>query len=167
MDASATTETDTEKAFQAARDFAVRQATLFVQLYNGRLGIRSQLGGGGTESVRSLQGMASLNPAVALTALADVDVKLAVKGFAWNLHLELLGDVRFVEGAAAIRADMRQGRLMNLVDLFGGRWFAVSLSAIVHAGLAAGFTRVQLGLALGEGSGLSLAGAGCLVELTA
>jgi hypothetical protein len=54
VDTAAATEPDTEKTFQAARDFAVRQAALFVQLDDGRLGIRSQLGGGSTESVRSL-----------------------------------------------------------------------------------------------------------------
>jgi hypothetical protein len=42
MDAAAATEADTEKALQAACDFAVRQATLFVQLDDGRLCIRSQ-----------------------------------------------------------------------------------------------------------------------------
>jgi hypothetical protein len=44
---------------------------------------------------------------------------------------------------------------------------AVGLGAIVLARLAAGLTWVRLGLALGEGSGLALAGAGCLVELMA
>jgi hypothetical protein len=73
----------------------------------------------------------------------------------------------FVEWAAAVGADMGQGCLVDFVDLFGGRWLAVGLGAIVVARLAAGFTRVQLGLALGEGSGLALGGAGCLVELTA
>ena len=41
--------------------------------------------------------MASLNAAMALTALADVDVELAVNGLARDLHLELLSDVNFVE----------------------------------------------------------------------
>ena len=123
--------------------------------------------GGGTESVRSLQRMASLNPAVALTALADVDVELSVDRLARNLHLELLSNVGFVEWAAAIRADIGQRCLVNLVNLFGSRWLAVPLGAIVLARLAAGFARVWLGLTLGEGSGLALAGAGCFVKLTA
>jgi hypothetical protein len=111
--------------------------------------------------------MASLNSAAALTALADVDVELAVDGLAWDLHLKLLGDVGFVEESAAVRADARQGRLVKFVDLFGERWLAMSLGAIVLARLAAWFARIELGLALGEGSGLALAGAGCLIELTA
>jgi hypothetical protein len=43
----------------------------------------------------------------------------------------------------------------------------VGLRAVVLAGLAAWFARIELGLALGEGSGLALAGAGRLVELAA
>src|SRR5262249_18998818 len=126
----------------------------------------SELGGGGTESVRSLQGMGSLNSPVALTALADVDVELAVNGFARNLHLELLGNVGFIEKSAAVGTAFRQLCLVNLVDLIRGRWLAVGLGAIVLAWLAAWLTRIELGLALGEGSRLAIAGAGYLVELT-
>jgi hypothetical protein len=111
--------------------------------------------------------MASLHAAMTLTALADVDVELAVDGLAWNLHLELLGDVGFVEGSAAVWTAVGQGRLVNLIDLFGGRWLAMGLGAVILARLAAWLTRVELGLTLGEGSGLTLAGASCLVELTA
>ena len=110
--------------------------------------------------------MASLNAALALTALADVDVELAVNGLARDLDLELLGDVGFVERAAAVGADIGQRRLVDLVDLFGGRRLAVGLGAIVLARLAAGLARVRLGLALGEGPGLALAGTEGRVELT-
>ena len=111
--------------------------------------------------------MAPLNPAMALPAPPDMDVELPVNGLARDLDLELLGDMGFVEGSAAVRADLGQGCLVNFVDLFGGRWLAVGLGAIVLARLAAWFARIELGLALGEGSGLTLAGAGCLVELMA
>ena len=122
---------------------------------------------GGTESIGRLQGMASLNPAVALTALADVDIELSMDRLARNLHLELLSNVGFVEWAAAIGADIGQQCLVNLVNLFGSRWLAVSLGAVVLARLTARLKRMELGLALGEGSGLAFAGAGCLVELAA
>jgi hypothetical protein len=69
--------------------------------------------------------MASLNAALALTALADVDVELAVNGLARDLDLELLGDVGLVEGAAAIGADLVQRRLVDLVDLLGAGRLAV------------------------------------------
>ena len=111
--------------------------------------------------------MSSLNAAMALTALPNMNVELAVDGLAWDLHLELLGDMGFVEGAAAVRADVGQGRLVNFVDLVGGRRLAVGLGAIVLPRLASRLARIELGLALGEGSGLALAGAGCLVQLTA
>ena len=111
--------------------------------------------------------MVSLYAAMALTALADVDVELAVNRPARNLHLKLLGNVRFVEKSAAVGAGVGQRRFVNLVNLFGSRKLAVGLGAIVLARLPAWFARIELGLALREGSGLALAGAGCLVELTA
>jgi hypothetical protein len=111
--------------------------------------------------------MPSLNAALALTASADVDVELAVNGLARDLDLELLGDVRLVEWAAAVGASVRQRRLMDLVDLFGAGRLAVGLGAVALAGPAAGFLGLAGGLALSEGGGLALAGAGCLGELAA
>ena len=75
--------------------------------------------------------------------------------------------MRLVERTAAVGAAVRQGRLVNLVDLFGGRWLTVGLRAVVLAGLAAGLLGLSGGLALGEGGGLALARAGGLVELAA
>jgi hypothetical protein len=96
-----------------------------------------------------------------------MDVELSVDRLARNLHLELLGDMGFVEEAAAVRADMGQGRLVNLVNLFGAGRLTVGLAAIVFAGLAARLARVRFGLALGEGASLALAGTEGRVELTA
>ena len=108
-----------------------------------------------------------MNPAVALTAVADVDIELSVGRLARNLHLELVSDVGFVEVSPAVRAEVGQESLVDFVDLFGGRWLAVGLGAVVLARLAAWLTRIELGLAFGEGSGLAFAGTGSLVELTA
>jgi hypothetical protein len=75
--------------------------------------------------------------------------------------------MRFVEWAAAVGAEVRQGRLVDLVDLLrAGRW-AVGLGAVVFARLPAGLLGLVLRLALGERGGLALAGAGRLVELAA
>jgi hypothetical protein len=167
VDAAATAERDAEKALQAAHDLAVRQAALLVEFDDGGLGVRSKLGCGGAEGVRRLQGMAPLDAAPALTALPDVDVELAVNRLARDLHLELLSDVGLVEGAAAIGANIRQLRLVDLVDLFGMGRLAMGLGAVVLARFAAGFLGLAGGLALGEGGGLALAGAGRLVELAA
>src|SRR5262249_11252207 len=111
--------------------------------------------------------MASLHAALALAALADVDVELPVNGLPRDLDLELLGDVGFVERATAAGAAVGQRRLMDLVDLFGAWRLAVGFDAVALAGLAARFLRIWLGMALGEGCGLAFAGADCLVELTA
>jgi hypothetical protein len=111
--------------------------------------------------------MASLNAAAALTALPDVNVELPVDGLARDLELELLGDVGFVQVAAAIGAGVGQVRLVDLVNLFGAGRQAMGLGAVVFAWLAAGLLGLGYGLALGEGGGLALAGAGRLVELVA
>jgi hypothetical protein len=144
----------------------MRQAALLVEFDDRGLGVRSQLGSGGAKGIGGLQGMAPLNPAAALTALADVDVELPVDGLARDLDLELLGDMGFVQGAAAVGASVRQRRLVDLVDLLRGRWLAARLGAVVFAGLAAGLLGVRLGRALGEGSSLALAGTQGRVELT-
>ena len=56
---------------------------------------------------------------------------------------------------------------MDLIDLLRAGRLAVCLGAVVFAGLAAGLLGLVLGFALGEGPGLTLAGAGRLVELAA
>jgi hypothetical protein len=167
LDAAATAEGDAEKAVQAAGDLAVREPTLLVEFDDGGLRIWSQLSRGGAEGIGGLQGMASLHPAAALTALADVDVELPVGGLARDLDLELLGDVSLVERPTAIGAGVGQGRLVNLVNLFGSGRLAVGLGAVLLAGLASGLLGLVGGLAFAEGGGLALAGAAGLVELAA
>src|SRR5262249_33623956 len=167
VDAASPTEADAEEAFQAAGDLAVREPALLVEFDDGRLGIGPQLGGGSAEGVGRLQGMAPLHPAAALTALADVDVESPVNGLARDLDLVLLGDVGLVQGAAAVGANARQGRLVDLIDLVGGRRLAVGLGAVILARLAPGSLGVCLGLALGEGGRLALAGTEGRVEVMA
>jgi hypothetical protein len=125
------------------------------------------LGGDSAEGIGGLQGMAPLNPTLALTAPADVDVELPVNGLTRDLDLELLGDVGLVEGAATVGADAGQGRLVGFVDLVGPRRLAVGLGAVLFAGLAAGLLGLVGGPSLGEGGGKALRGAGGLVELAA
>src|SRR5262249_14358502 len=55
-----------------------------------------------------------------------------------GIDLELLGDVGFFQGAAAIGAGVRQVRLVDLVDLFGAGRLAVGLGAGGCAGLRPG-----------------------------
>jgi hypothetical protein len=107
--------------------------------------------------------MSSLHAALAVTALPDMDVELPVDGLTRDLNLELLSDMGFVEWTAAVGAAVWQRCLVNLVDLFGAGRLMMSLGAVVFAGLASEF----LGLALGEGSGLTLARADRLFEVAA
>src|SRR5262245_43042830 len=150
VDAAATAEGDAEEAFQTANNLAVREPALLVEFDDSSLRIGSQLGRGGTQGVGRLQGVASLNPPVALPALPDVDVELPVNGLSRDLYLELLGDVRFVQRAAAVGAALGQGCLVDLVDLLGGWRLAVGLGAVVLARFAPGSLGVCLGRALGE-----------------
>jgi hypothetical protein len=46
-----------------------------------------------------------------------MNAELAVNELRWNLHLKWLGDVGFVEGSAAVRADVGQGRLVEFSSL--------------------------------------------------
>src|SRR5262249_25462971 len=71
--------------------------------------------------------------------------------------LELLGSVGLVERATAVRAGARQGRLVDLVDLFGPGRLAMGLGAVLLAGLTARPLRLGLGRPCGEGGGLALA----------
>ena len=114
-------------------------------------------GGGGSEGVAGLQGMAALDATVTAPALADVDVELPVDRPARDLDLELAGHVGLVERAAAVGAGARQRRLVDLVHLFGLGWLAVCLGAVVGARPSAGLDGVVLGRSLGEGCGLALA----------
>ena len=125
------------------------------------------MGGSRAEGVGRLQGMTPLNAAQTLTAVTDVNVELPVDRLARDLDLELLGDVGFVQRAAAVGADSGRGRLVDLVDLLGAGRLAVRLGAVVLAGFAARLLGLVGGLAPGEGRGLALAGAGRLVELAA
>jgi hypothetical protein len=102
--------------------------------------------------------MAPLNTALALAAPADVDVKLAVDGLARDFDLELLGDMGLVERPAALRADVGQRRLVDLVNLLGAGRLAIGIGAVVLTRFAARLAGVRLRLALGERPCLALAG---------
>jgi hypothetical protein len=145
----------------------MRQAALLVEFDDSGLGIRPQLSSGGAEGVGRLQGMAPLDPSAALATPADVDIELPVDGLSGDFDLELLGDVYRVKRAAAVGAAVRQGGLVDLVDLVRGGRLAVRLGAVVLAGLAAGLLGLVGGLPLGEGGGVASASAGRLVELAA
>jgi hypothetical protein len=104
VDAATPAQGDAEEVVESLGDFPVGEPGLLVEFDDDGPGIGPQLGGGRPEGVGPLQGMAPLNPSAPLPALAHVDVELPMNGLARDFDLELLGDVGFVEGAAAIRA---------------------------------------------------------------
>jgi hypothetical protein len=123
VDAAASAVPNAKEAVETASELAVREAALLVEFDYGGLGVGSELSRRGTKGVRRLQGVAPLHPAEALTTLADMDVELLVNGLARDLDLELLGDMGFVERAAAVGTDVGKRRLADLANLLGeGGW---------------------------------------------
>ena|SRR5882672_11638524 len=108
MGAATARQTDAEQSLEDATDLAVRHAGLLVEINDGGLRIRSELGGGGAQCIGSLPGMPALHAALTLSAAADVNVELAVNGPTGNLDLILVVDVRFVDRAAAVGTSDRQ-----------------------------------------------------------
>src|SRR5262249_35809888 len=90
VDAAAAAEVDAEQAGEAADHLAVGESALLIEFDDGGLGVRSELRRGGTEGVRRLQRVASLNPTLAVATPADVDVELPVNRLARDFDLELL-----------------------------------------------------------------------------
>src|SRR6516225_6092671 len=109
-------EVDAEEAVQAARDLAVGESALLVQLDDGRLSVGTQLGSGGPQGIGGLQRVPALEALLAVAAAADMDVELAPDRAARDLDLVLVGDVGFLDGPAAVGAGERQRCLVDFVD---------------------------------------------------
>jgi hypothetical protein len=60
-----------------------------------------------------------VDAAAAATTAADVNVELADEGAAGYFGLILGGDLRFVDGVAAVRAGVGEGRLKDFIDALG------------------------------------------------
>lgn len=108
--------------------------------------------------------MPALDAKAATAASTDVHVELAMDGSAGNLDLVLLLNVDFVNTSAAIRTGLRQGSLVDFVDLPGRRWLTMGLNAVIVARFAARFFGLSLGLAFGERGGLTLTGAALFLK---
>ena len=162
MRAAAAAQADAEQALEDPTDFAVGQARLFVEIDNGRLGIGSELGGGGSQGIGRLQRMSALHAAVAVPAAADVHVELAVNGLARNLDLILLVDVGLLHGAATVRAGLGEWGLIGFIDVLGR--LPVGFGAVVFTRFASGLFRRGLGRPFGKGGSLALAATTLFVE---
>src|SRR5206468_3359898 len=94
--------------------------------------------GGGSQGVGGLQGVPPLHAPAATTATADVDVELADQGTSRDLGLILGGDLGLADGATALRANLRQGCLQDLIDRRRAGGQAMAVAPVGRAGFAAG-----------------------------
>ena len=109
--------------------------------------------------------MAATHASPALFTAALVDTKSSADGLGGDVGLELFVDIVILgDFAAAIGTGFGQRRFEGFGDRFGRRRRPMGVLAVPRAGLATGLFRPRLGLALGERSGLPLAGAFLLVE---
>jgi len=94
---------------------------------------RPQLHGGGSERVRRLQFMTTLQPLAALTAATDMHIEATLNRFLWELDLILLSDMRRSHiGRFAMRTSLRQRDLDDLIQLILHRSLPPSLLAILR-----------------------------------
>src|SRR5271157_4806538 len=107
--------------------------------------------------------MAALNAVVAVSTAADMHLELAMDRSAGDLDLILLGDMGFVDGAAAIGTDFRQRSVERFIDVLG--WFSMRFGAILGSGLASRLLGPFLGSSFGERRRLPLTGTVCFFEL--
>ena len=160
-------EFDSEERVEDENHLAVRQSEARVEVDGRGLSVRAELTGGGSERVRRLQFVATLNGLAAGDAAAEVDGELAVDRGAGNFGLELFGGAGFDDRSTAVRAGVREIRVVALVNLVGGRRRSVAVGAVLVAGFAAGRFGLGFGRTFAEQRGLTLPGAERVVELPA
>lgn len=116
-------------------DLAVRQAELFIENDGERDGLRPQLRSRGTERIRRLASMPTLDATPAPATPSDVDLKGTDHDTRHRqLFLELRRDTGLHDVIATAGTTRRQPRVMRLVD--ARRHAATSLRSIASAGLA-------------------------------
>ena len=148
---------------QERRDFAEREAQLFVEDHRERDGLRPELDAGSTQRIRRLQRMPALHAPATSPALAHVHAKRADHDSRdGQFFLELRRDTRLADGARTLRTARGQRGVVRFIH---SPWpLSVGLDAIVPAGFSAGATRVA-GQRLRKRGGLSVRGATGLLQL--
>jgi len=99
--------------------------------------------------------VASLNAPAAFTATTNVNVELPDDGTTRDLGLELRSDLRFVDVAAAMRANVWQRRLKSFIDMVRRRGKTMAMTAMRSPGFSPRFLGLGLGRPFGEGSRLA------------
>ena len=126
---------------KACRDLPERQAELLIEDDGHRDGLRPELRRRGTQRVRRLQPMATLDAATTRAAVTHVDAKVTDDDLGdWQLFLILACGARFHDGAVALGTPRRQTRIIGFID--AGRNPAVRLRTIGVARLSPGSLRM-------------------------
>ena len=113
-------------------DLAVRQAGVLVQVGDGRVGVGSELAGGGPQGVGGLKRVSGLNAFAAAMAVADVQVEATDDRPAGNLGLVLSGGEVLGGRTAAVRAGVGQRHVDDLIGRPSGDR-AMGLGPVVAA----------------------------------
>jgi len=120
---------------------AERQTELLIEDDGQGDRLRSELRRRGTQRVRRLQSMATLDAAPTRAALSHVDPKVTDDDVGdWQLFLRLARDARFSDGAVARGTPRRQTRLVGFIDAW--RHPAVRFRAVGAARLSPGSLRM-------------------------
>ena len=155
---------DAEEGVEHGGHLAGRQSHPGVQEGGRRLGIGTDLTSGGSQCVRSLELVASLDPTPAPVALSDVHLELSDDGSSWDFGLELVGTAGEGQLSSAVGTTRGQWCVEALVG-WSRWWWSMSVCAVCVAGLASGLLGLLLGWSLSEGCSLSFGGAYGLFEL--
>lgn len=145
------------------RDLPERQAELLVEDDGPRDGLRPELRRRGTQRVRRLQPMTTLDAATTRAALSHVDPKVTDDDLGdGQLFLILASDARFHDGAVAVGTPRRQTRFICFIDAWRNR--AVRFRAVGAARLSPGSLRMA-GERFRERRRLPKSGSPCRIEL--
>jgi hypothetical protein len=159
-----TGEGDPIEVIQSAGDVAVGQAQAVLHQRHHRLGVRSELDGGGTRGVGGLKRGTSLVSLAAAQTAPDFDIEAPKDGLSRNLFLELTDRLYRLQFPSAIRAGRRQRDRNNLINLLGCS--SVGMETIARPSFTARRLGVGLGSSLGKRSGLPFLGPERLLELS-
>jgi hypothetical protein len=152
----ARTHRQSEPLAEQCRNFAVREAELFIEQDDQRYRVRAQMRTRGTERVGRLQRMPPLDATLAVATPADVDPKQAhLRTDDRYFLLDLIRDARLAQRTTARRTLLRQRHVNRFVDLARRR--SVAMPTVAPTGAAARLLWVWRGRAFRERRGLPLA----------
>jgi hypothetical protein len=151
----AASDLDAEALVEEVGDLAVRQSGPLVEIDDGGLGVGTDLAGGGAGRVGGLQGMSAATGLAAASAFSAVDGEAATDRLARDFFLMDRVGVSLFDISAALGAGVGKLAVENLVDRRGIGRGPMTVGAVLIAGFATWLSRLLLGRAFGERSGLA------------